>query len=127
VRVDARQFGEENPNPDGAFRDFEAKELFDCKTVTEVVGEGAEVVDTIGERDNLLVELRFAGLLDAGVEVSDLGIETNYDFAVDFEYEAEHAVGGRVLRSHIKDHVLVTGALGSRRLPDWSTYVKHQR
>ena len=34
---------------------------------------GDEVVDAVSEGDDLLVELGFAGLLDTGVEVADVG------------------------------------------------------
>ena len=56
---------------------------------------GAEVVDAVGEGDDLLVELGLAGLLDAGVQVADVGREGDDGFAVDLEHEAQDAVGGR--------------------------------
>ena len=78
----------------------------------------AEIVDAVGQGNDLLVELGFAGLFDAGVQVADFGIEADDDFAVDFEHQAQHAVGGRVLRSHVEDHVLVFGALSERSFKD---------
>jgi hypothetical protein len=57
--------------------------------------------------DDLLVELGFAGLFDAGVQVADVGGEGDDGLAVNLEHEAEHAVCGRVLRPHIDDHGLV--------------------
>ena len=54
---------------------------------------GREIVDAVGEGDDLLVELGFAGLLDAGVEITYVGGTGDDGFAVDFEHEAEDAVG----------------------------------
>jgi hypothetical protein len=107
VRVDAGQLSEEDADPYGTFWNFKSEKFLDGEAVTEVVGEWAEVVDTISEGHNLLIELGLAGFLNTGVEITDFGIETDDDFPVDLEHEAEHAVGGRVLRSHVKDHVLI--------------------
>ncbi len=71
---------------------------------------GAEIVDAVGERDDLLVELGLAGLLDAGVQVADVGGEGDDGLAVDLEHEAQHAVGGGVLRAHVEDHGVLAGA-----------------
>jgi len=53
--------------------DFEAEELFDRQGVGGVVGHRADVVDAVGEGGDLGVELGFGGLLDAGVEITDVG------------------------------------------------------
>ncbi len=128
VRIEAGDLGEQDANPLGALGDFELKELLDGQAVTEVVGHGAEIIDAVGEGNDLLVELRFAGFFDAGVKVADFGIEADDDFAVDFEHQAQHAVGGRVLRSHVEDHVLVFGAFSQRSFKDrGADNVWHQR
>jgi hypothetical protein len=127
MRVDAGQLGEKDANPDGTLGDFEAEELFDCQAVAEIICERSEIVDAIGEGHDLLVKLGLAGFLDAGVKITDFRIEANNDFAVDFEHKAENAMGGRVLRSHIKDHVLVFGTFSSRSFEDRCAYVEHQR
>jgi hypothetical protein len=41
------------------------------------------------------------------VEVADFRVETDYDFAVDFENQPENTMGGRMLRAHVQDHGLV--------------------
>ena len=63
--------------------------------VAEVVGQRAEVVDAVGERHHLLVELGFAGLLDAGVQVADVRHDAHNGFAVDFEDHAAARRGSR--------------------------------
>src|SRR6478736_674914 len=47
------------------------KQLFDGQAVAEIVGHGAEIADAIGQRNNLLIELCLAGLLDARVQITN--------------------------------------------------------
>ncbi len=83
VRIEAAQLGEQHANPLRALGNFEVEQLFDGQAVAEVVGQRVEIIDAVGERDHLLIELGLAGLLDAGVQIADLGIEADDDFAVD--------------------------------------------
>jgi hypothetical protein len=95
---------------------FKVQQFFDGQRITKIVGQRIEVVDAIGQRHNLVIKLGLAGLLDAGVQIADLGIDADNDFAVDLQHQAQHAMGSRVLRPHVDDHVLVFGAF--RRLKD---------
>jgi hypothetical protein len=98
---------ESSLKPLGARWNFELKELFDRQRVRRIVDHRREVVDTVGEGDNLLVKLRLAGLLDAGVEIPDVRSERDDGLAVQLDDEAKHTVGGRMLRTHVEDHGLV--------------------
>ena len=119
---------EQDPDPLGALGNLELEQFFNGQAVAKVVCHGAEVIDAVGEGNYLLVELGFAGLFDAGMQIADFGIEADNNLAVDFEHEAQHAVGGWVLRPHVEDHVLVFGSLGSRSLEDGSAHgFDHQR
>jgi len=107
VRGDAGEFIEKDAHPLGAGRDLKLEQLLYGKAVAEVVGHRTEVVDAVGEGDDLLVELGFAGFLDAGVEIADIGRAGDYGLAVDLEHQAEDAMGRGMLRAHIEDHGLV--------------------
>ena len=88
------------------------QQLLDRQAVGQVVGHRAEIVDAVGQRDHLLVELRLAGLLDAGVQVADVGHQLDDGLAVDLQHQAQHAVSRRVLRAHVEHHgVLARAAL----------------
>ena len=100
------------------WRDLEAEQLFDGQAVTEIVGERIEVVDAVGERNHLLVELGLAGLLDAGMQVADLGTDADDDFAVDLDDQAQHAMRGGVLRAHVQNHAALARAIGFREFED---------
>ncbi len=73
VGVEAGEFVEQNPHPLRALRDFEFEQLLHRKAVTEVVRHWAEVVDAVGHRDYLLIELGLTRLLYAGVQIADVG------------------------------------------------------
>ena len=64
----------------------------------EVVGE---VVHPLDERDHLPVLLVLAGLLDAGVHVADDRLHVAHDLALERGQQAQHAVGGRVVRADV--------------------------
>ena len=105
VRVDAGQFVHQNPHPLRFRRDLQPQQLLHCQAVGQVVGHGAEVVDAVGQRNHLLVELRFAGFFDAGVQVADFGLHADDRLAINFEHQSQHAMRRRVLRPHVQDMV----------------------
>ena len=107
VRLEAGQLVEQHTQVLRAFGDLQPQQLLDRQAVGEVVGHRAEVVDAVGQRHDLLVELGLAGLLDAGVQIADVGHERDDGFAIDLEHQAKHAVRRRMLRAHVEDHGLV--------------------
>ena len=50
-------------------------------------------------------------LLHPGVQVADDGLGPQHGLAVELEHEAQHPVGGGVLRTHVDDHGLVVAPL----------------
>ena len=116
MRVQTREFVEEDAESLRAFRDFEFEELFYGERIGEVVGHGRKVVDAVGKRCDLGVELGFTGLLDAGVEIADVGSERDDRLTVNLDHETEDTVGRGMLRSHVEDHRLVGDGIGTVRL-----------
>ena len=92
------------------FGNLQLQQLFHRQAVGQVVGHRAQVVDAVGQRHHLLVELGLAGLLDAGVQVADVGRQRDDDLAVDLQHHAQHAVRGRVLRPHVEHHGVLARA-----------------
>ena len=104
VRVNARQFVEQHPDPLRLGRNLKTKQFLYCKRVTQIVGKRAEIVDAIREWHYLLVELGFARFLDSRVQVPNIRHDPHNIFAIYFQDHAQHSVGGRMLRSHVQDH-----------------------
>ncbi len=106
VRSDARQLGEQHANVLRALGDFDSEKLFGREAEGEIIRERREIVDAVGERDALRIRFRFAGFLDARVQVADHGLGGEDGLAVELEDHAQHAMGRRVLRPHVEDHRL---------------------
>ena len=59
-----------------------------------------------------MVELRLARLLDASVQIADVGRKRNNRLTIDLQHQAQNAVGRRMLRTHVQHHrVLVDAAV----------------
>src|SRR5579862_9443877 len=72
VRVQSRELVQQHPHPLRTRGNLNLEQLFDCEAVNEIVGKRGKIIDAVGQRDYLLVELRFAGLLDSGMQISDV-------------------------------------------------------
>src|SRR6185312_9831436 len=107
VGIEPRELIQQHANPLRALRNFNLQKLFDGQAVAQVVGHRAQVIDAVRQRHHLLIELRFAGLLDSCVQITDVRHNVEHRFAVDFDDKAENAMRRRVLRSHVQDHSLV--------------------
>jgi hypothetical protein len=90
-------------------RDFQFEELLHCQAPAQVHGEGRQVIHAVGQGDRLLIVLNFEFLFDAGVQETDVRLAGNNVLAVQFQYQAQHAMGGRVLRPHVEDHAAPAG------------------
>ena len=126
VRIEPAQLGQKHAKPLGLRRNLEIQQLFDGQRVAKVVRQRVEIVDAVGERHHLLVELGLASLLDARVQVANLWIDPDHDLAVDLQHQAQNAMRSRVLRAHVDDHVLVAGAFG-RLESGHACWIAHQR
>ena len=111
MRLEAGQLVEQHTQVLGTWRHLQLQQLFNRQNVAEVVRHRTEVVDAVGHRHDLLIELCLAGLLDAGVEKADVGHYAEYGLAIDLKHQAQHAMRGRVLRAHVQNHGAVTRTL----------------
>ena len=93
-------------------RHLDVEQLLDRERVHELVGEVRRVVHARHVRGALHVRELLAGLLHAGVEVADDGLDAQHVFAVELHHEPQHAVRRRVLRTHVDDHRVAELVLG---------------
>jgi hypothetical protein len=96
-------------------RDLDREQLLDRQAERQVVAHRREVVHPVRVRDELLVPEVLADLLGAAVEVAHDGRHLAHHLAVGADHEAQHAVGGGVLRPHVEEHVLGFDGLGAGR------------
>ena len=119
---DPVQLGREDPDVFGPARDLDVHELFEGEDRRPLVEQRADVFERVGVADGLVVVGVLAQLLDAAMEVAEDGVEVDHLLAVELEHDPQHAVGGRMLRPHVDEHLAVAErvelglALGPRRI-----------
>ena len=110
MRINTRQLVEHHAQPLCAWWDLQSQQLLYREHIAEIVGHGAEIVDAVRERHDLLVELGFAGLLNPRVQKSEVRHDADHILAVDLQQQSQHAVSRGVLRAHVQDHgAILTG------------------
>ena len=103
---DARQLHKEHARDLGSLRHFDPRQALACQRVGDVVHQRLDVVQPVGVREELVPTEALAGLLFPAVQVADHGLDLLHGFAVERDHQAQHAVGGRVLRTHVHLHRL---------------------
>ena len=103
------QLGHQHADPHRPLGDVvvDAEQLLGGHREHQLVEERAEVVHAGDVRAALHVRQLLAGLLHAGVQVADDRLAPQHRLALQLEHQAQHAVGRRVLRTHVDDHRLV--------------------
>ena len=104
---DAIELHGEHPDVLGASRNLDVHQLLKRGDGGRLAEEGGDVLERVGVADRLVVISVLAELLNAAVQVSEHRIEINDLFAVHLDDDAEHTVCGRVLRSHVDEHLAV--------------------
>ena len=73
------------------------QQLLDGQAVDQIIRDVREIIDAIGEGHRLLPVFLFEFLFDAGVQEADVGRGGDDGLAFQFENDAQHTVGRRVL------------------------------
>ena len=89
-----------------------AHEFLDRTGVGHVVGERREVVQAVRVGHELVVVHVFGDFLIAAMQEADVRIGLGDDFAIEFEHQTQHAVGGRMGWAHVEDHALADEIVG---------------
>lgn len=112
VRGNSREFAAEDAEGLSARGKLPAHEFFDGASVGDVVGEGCEVVQSVGVRDELVVVHVFGDFLVAAVKEAHVGDGGADDLAVEFQEEAEYAVSRWVGWAHVERHFFAHHVIG---------------
>ncbi len=114
VRGDALQLAHHHADDLSPFRNFDAEHLLHGQHIAEVVVHPGEIVHPVGVVDKVLVTLVLAGLLEAGMQIAQIGVNIDDGLAVQLDHHAQHAVGAGVVGTHVDDHVLFAHARRQR-------------
>ena len=116
VIVNAHQLGEDGADVLAARRQLDAQQLLDGVVPGDLVGDRRDVVHPIDDGDVLVEVEVFAELLEATVQVADVGHRLDDRLAVEGEEQAQRGVRGRVLRAEVeRPEVLLLGDLVGQR------------
>ena len=108
VRGDPVELEHQDPDDLGPLGNLvlDSEQPLHREAVRHLVEQRHQVVRTGAERDPLGPGAVLHVLLDAGVQVADGRPDLGDGLALEGQDQAEHAVGGRVLRSHVDDQPL---------------------
>ena len=109
VRGNAVELHHHHADDIGALGDLvgDAEQLLDGQAVGGLVEERRQVVHAGDEGDALRERAELHVLLDAGVQIANAATSFGDGLALDLEDQAEHAVGRRMLRTHVDDDALL--------------------
>ncbi|XHC25835.1 hypothetical protein ABWH91_00220 [Phycisphaerales bacterium ac7] len=102
VVLDAGELGHDGPEDLAAGGDVDVEEFLDGVVPADIVGDRAQIVHPADDRDVLVVVHVLGQLLEARVQVADVGGAAGDPLAVEFEDEAEGGVGRGVLRAEVE-------------------------
>ena len=100
---DAVQLGEDHAHRLRPRRRFDVEQLLDRQAVAQAVGDRGHVIHAVHIGGELLIGAVFADLLHPAVQVADDALGAVDFLAVELQDHAQHAVGGRMLRTHVDD------------------------
>jgi len=89
-----------------AFRDIDAEQLFDGEHVAMFVTHHRNIIEPIHVTNGLVIGLGFGQFLGAAMQQADMGVGALDDFAIHLQYQAQYAVGSRMLGAEIERKIL---------------------
>ena len=103
---DARHLEEDGADPLGAGRGLDTHQLLGGQDEWHLVGETSEPVDAIDEGVDLRIGANLGELLVTAMHVAAHRFGGDHLLAIEASDDAQRAMGGRVLRSHVEGHAL---------------------
>src|SRR5438874_8913061 len=116
MRSDALQLARQYSNNLRAFGYFYLQQLLDRHHVRQIVAQRIEVIHAVSDDDALLILSILKEFLHARVEITNVGRALHHHLAVEHEFQTQHAMGRRMLRSHRDRHLRVERAIDDLEL-----------
>ena len=89
-----------------------------------VVGHRRDVVHPVGDRDVLVVVQVLADLLEARMQIADVGHGVDHPFAVELQHEPQGGVRGGMLRAEVqRPEVVLPCSVRGRDVADRQRHV----
>ena len=107
---DTEELGHHDADGVDPVRHLDPGELLDREHVRQVVHHAAEVVDTVGVRDEAVPGLALGHLLGTTVVVANVWHAVDDLFAVQLQDDTEGTVSRRVVRAQVEEHIVLVFA-----------------
>jgi len=104
VRGDAGQLHQHHPDVLGPLGHFDAQQLFHGQAEAEEIGLPGQIVQAVHQGHAPMVSAVFAHFLDAPVQVADIRVSPQNEFAVQLQQDPEHPVGAGMRRPQVEEH-----------------------
>ncbi|KPC00018.1 Uncharacterized protein AC506_1613 [Pseudomonas syringae pv. maculicola str. M6] len=113
VAGDTEELGHHDADDVDFLWHLDARQLLDREHVRQVVHHAAEVIDTVGVRDEAVPGLTLGHFLGTTVVVTNVRNAVDDFFAVQLQDDAECTVSRRVVRPQVEEHIVLVlaGAL----------------
>ena len=106
MRRDALQLRENCANHARPRRRFHAHQFFNRLAVSQSIRDRGHIIHAVHIRSELLVRAVLGDFFYAAMQISDDAFRADNFFAVELQLHAQHAVRGRMLRTHIDDYLV---------------------
>ena len=107
VRQDATDFRIQDADQLRPVRNLDAQQLLDGQAEGVLLVHRRDIVQPVQIRHVLQIGARLHQLFGAAVQQADVRIDALDDLAVQLQHQAQHAVGGRVLRAEVDGELAV--------------------
>ena len=120
VIAEPRDLVEHRADVLGAQRRLDAQQLLDRQHVSVLVAHHGHVVEPVHVADRLVEGLGFSEFFGRPVQQPDVGVGAHHGLAVQFQHQAQHAMGRRVLGPEIHRVIADLGHAQSTSRAAWS-------
>src|SRR6266446_310503 len=103
VAGNSLQLRQDRSNHARSRRSFHDQQFFHCLAISQAAADGGNVVHAVDVGRKLLIGAVLRDFLDAPVQIPNDALGADYALAIELELDTQHAVGGRMLRSHVDD------------------------
>ena len=106
MRDDPRELGRNDAKNLAPLGDLDSKQPLGAERERDVVADRVEVVFAVGPGDDLVVLSVFADLLEAAVQITDVGNAAHDGLTIELEHQAENSMRRRMLGTDVDEHVI---------------------
>src|SRR5690606_26077342 len=107
----------DHPHVLDPLRYFDFEQFFHRHMPSHIVDGCRAIVQSVGERSDLIVSTAFSDFLKSPVDIPNCGHTTDNSFSIYLQYVLEHTMSSRMCRPKIQGKKLVLGVIVNKNRP----------